>query len=320
MGKLLYLFGSVSVMGLSLIVFASSADSQQQPTGIPQQTQTSSDSQSQKPVHKVHVKKGGRDDINAIGKRKIVDKDFYSLDQEIKQGNEEARRVEEKIKLLDDPVINEYINRIGQNLVRNSDTQVPVEIKVVDSAEINAFSVAGGHLYVNSGMVLDCQNEAELAGVMSHAIAHLAARHASRLWTREQILARMESPKLTVISDPRSDGALLFPLGLMKFHRTFEMEADYFGIQYIYKAGYDPMAFVQRLERNDKYHIKPGSLEATFSNEPLPAERIAAAKKEIARILPPNDHLAVNTPEFDSIKARLAERKNRQPEGNQSAK
>lgn len=262
-------------------------------------------------MHRLHVKKGSRDDINAIGKRNIVDTDWYSLDKEIELGKEEVKRVEANIKPLEDPGINEYINRIGQNLVRNSDTKIPVTIQVVDSDEISAFSVVGGYLYVNSGMILDCQNEAELVGVMSHVIAHLAARHTTRLWTRERIAGVMNKPLITTISDPRSKSlGLGIPVAMMKFRRTFEMEADYFGVQYVYKAGYDPMAFVQRLERNDKYHIKPGSLEATFSNEPLPAERIAAAKKEIARILPPNDHLVVNTPEFDSVKARLAERKN----------
>lgn len=312
MGKLAYLVGSVLVMGLSPAVFASSAD-QQQPPVTPQQTQTSSKTS----VHKLHVKKGSRDDINAIGKRNIVDTDWYSLDKEIELGKEEAKRVEANIKPLEDPAINEYINRIGQNLVRNSDTKIPVTIQVVDSDEISAFSVVGGYLYVNSGMILDCQNEAELAGEMSHAIAYLAARHTTRLWTRERIAGVMNKPLITTISDPRSESmGLGIPIAMMKFRRAFEMEADYFGIQYVYKAGYDPMAFVQRLERNDKYHIKPGSLEATFSNEPLPAERIAAAKKEIAGILPANDHLVVNTPEFDSVKARLAERKNQKPEDN----
>jgi len=283
------------------------AENPQQPDST---AQTHSTSQQRNSSTKFHVKPGSRDDINAIGKRNIVGTDFYSLEKEIELGKGEARRVEEGIKLLNDPSITEYIARIGQNLVHNSDVKIPATIKVVDSEEINAFSVAGGYVYVNSGMVLDCKNEAELAGVMAHVIAHVAARHATRMWTREQI-ARVNGPSLiTALPDPRSDGAVLTRgLTFLKFHRLFEAEADYFGIQYLYKSGYDPMAFVTRLERKDTAHIKPGSLSAAFSNEPLPVERIAAAKKEISRILPPSDHLIVNTPEFDSIKTRLAERK-----------
>ena len=274
------------------------------------QAQTSSDAQHPKSSAKVHVKPGSRDDINAIGNRDIVGKDFYSLDKEIELGKVESKRAEEHLKFVDDPAVNEYINRIGQNLVHNSDVKIPVTIKVVDSDEVNAFSVIGGYLYVNSGMILDCQNEAELTGVMAHAIAHQAARHATRMWTREQMLRIVNTPMISVIGDPRSDGlGLIIPLAMMKYHRAFEMEADYFGIQYLYKSGYDPAAFVALLERKDTAHIQPGSFAAGLAEEPLPAERIAAAKKEIAGILPPNDHLIVNTPEFDSIQARLKQHK-----------
>ena len=84
------------------------------------------------------------------------------------------------MKMIQDPVVTEYVNRVGQNLVRNSDAQVPFTIKVVDSDEINAFALPGGFFYVNSGLILAADEEAELAGVMAHEIAHVAACHAAR--------------------------------------------------------------------------------------------------------------------------------------------
>ena len=309
MGTLTFPRGAALFLGLALSALSLCADDQQQEPSAQKPTQL----QSQTSAHKLHVKKGGRDDINAIGQRDIVGRDFYSLQKEIELGKGESKRAEEHIKFLDDLTVNEYINRIGQLLVQNSDAKIPVTIKVADSEEISAFSVVGGYLYVNSAMILDCQNEAELAGVMAHAIAHLAARHTTRMWTREQMAQVLNTPMIAVIGDHRSDGlGLIIPLTMMKYRRAFEMEADYFGIQYLYKSGYDPAAFVARLDRKDTDHIKPGSLEASFAEEPLPAERIAAAKEEIAGILPPSDHLIVNTPEFDSIKASLKQRKTAQ--------
>ena len=318
MGKYAYGCCSILFLVLSLSTFASCAESQDQ-----QQPQPASASQAPT-SYKLHVKKGSRDDIEAIGKRKIGDMDWYSLDKEIKLGKEEAERIDKGIKLLQDPSVTEYINRIAQSLVQNSDAKVPFTIKVVDSDEATVFSLPGGYLYVNSGLILDCANEAELAGVISHAIAHVAARHATRMMTREA-LANVLSKDLvhtTSVSDPpKSTTALGLPMTLLKFRREFEMEADYFGIQYLYKSGYDPMAFVARLERDDqRQQVKPSPLAVNFSAQPPLAERIAAAQKEIARILPPNDHLIVNTPEFDAVKARLAELKKGTQEKNQGPK
>lgn len=317
MGFCAYACRLIQSLGLSLSMFVLTAASQeqQQVQAAPNQPAT---------AQKLHVKKGGRDDIEASGKRKIVDTDFYSLNKENQIGKEEAERVEKGIKLLQDPSVTEYITRLGQKLVQNSDATVPFTIKVVDSDEADAFSLPGGYLYVNSGLILDCQNEAELAGVMSHAIAHVAARHATRLMTRE-MLANILSKDLvhtTSVSDPPKSGtALGVPLTLLKFRREFEMEADYFGIQYLYESGYDPMAFVARLEREDKrQQVKPSSLATKFSAQPQPAERIFAAKKEIARILPPNSIVVVNTLQFDAIKAKLVQRKDQSQQDKQAPK
>lgn len=317
MGFCAYASRSILSFGLSLSTFVLAAASQdrQQVQAAPSQPAT---------AYKLQVKKGSRDDIEAIGKRKIVHLDFYSIDKEIRLGQKNVEQVEQKIKLLQDPGVTEYINRIGQNLVRNSDATVPVTIKVVDSDEASAFSLPGGYVYINSGLILDCEGEAELAGVMSHVIAHVAARHAMRLMLDEMLADILSKPLVrTTISDPPGKGgaAIAVPLTLLKFRHAFEMEADYFGVQYLYKSGYDPMAFVERLERDDqRQQVKPSPLPVNFSAQPPLAERIATAKKEIARILLPNDHLTVNTPEFDSIKAKLAERKNQSQEDKQAPK
>ena len=317
MGKHAYGCCSILFLGLSLSICTVRGNGQEQ------QVQAASESPAPA-TYKLHVKKGSRDDIEAIGKRKIVDTDFYSLNKESQIGKEEAERVEKGIKLLQDPSVTEYIKRIGQNLAQNSDATVPFTIKVVDSDEANAFSLPGGYLYVSSGLILDCANEAELAGVMSHAVAHVAARHATRLMTRA-MLANILSKDLVhtaSISDPpKSRTALSFPLALLKFRREFELEADYFGIQYLYRASYNPLAFVSWLEREDKrQQVKPSSLATKFSAQPQPAERIVVAKEEIARILPPTAIVVVNTLQFDAIKAKLVERKNKSQQDKQAPK
>src|SRR5215470_14186750 len=176
-----YRLGGVISVSLTLIVLAFPVAAAQQSTNQ-QRTQTSSTGSAQKSAPKLHVKKGSKDDIDAIGKRSIASGlNWYSPDKEIALGKEDASLIESRYKRLDDPSINQCIDRIGQNLVRNSDAKVPFTIKVLDSDEVNAFSLPGGFLYVNSGLILGSENEAELAGVMAHAIAHVAAHHAVRL-------------------------------------------------------------------------------------------------------------------------------------------
>ncbi len=126
---------------------------------------------------------GGEDDVDAIGNRNVGKRgfgDWYSLETEIRMGKQYSMQVENSVKMVQDPVVNEYVNRIGQNLVRNSDAQVPFTIKVIDSDEINAFALPGGFFYVNSGLILAADEEAELAGVMAHEISHVCARHGMR--------------------------------------------------------------------------------------------------------------------------------------------
>jgi hypothetical protein len=262
---------------------------------------------------------GSKHDVNAIGNRKVGGRglgDWYSLEGEIRMGKQYAQEVEATSKLIRDPVITEYVNRIGQNLVRNSDAQVPFTIKVVDSDEVNAFALPGGFFYVNSGLILAADEESELAGVMAHEIAHVAARHATRQMTRAQ-WANIGTIPLIFVGGGigyavRSVAGLGLPMGFLAFSRSFESEADYLGLQYMYKAGYDPNAFVaffEKLQAREKK--KPGTLAKAFSTHPQTPDRITKSQEEIARILPARQQYVVTTSEFSDVKARLASLENR---------
>jgi hypothetical protein len=262
---------------------------------------------------------GSEKDVDAIGNRKVGGRglgNWYSLETEIKMGQQYAMQVEQSVKLVQDPVVTEYVNRIGQNLVRNSDAQVPFTIKVIDSDEVNAFALPGGFFYVNSGLILAADEEAELAGVMAHEIAHVAARHGMRQMTRAN-WAQIGTLPLIFVGGGIGYGiyeasGLALPLTFMKFQRNFEAEADYLGLQYMYKTGYDPQAFIAFFEKlQAKEKKKPGTLAKAFASHPQTPDRIAVSQKEIATILPARAQYIVSTSEFDDVKSRLAVIENR---------
>jgi len=213
--------------------------------------------------------------------------------------------------VINDPVVSEYINRLGQNLVRNSDSQVPFTIKVIDSDDINAFALPGGFFYVNSGLILAADEEAELAGVMAHEIAHVAACHAARENTRGNLAQLMTIP-LIFLGGPigyagYEAASFAVPMTFLKFSRGFEAQADYLGVEYMYKAGYDPQAFVSFFEKiQAQEKKKPGTISKAFSTHPQTPDRIENSQKEIASILPAKGEYTVTTSEFDEVKARLA--------------
>ena len=251
-------------------------------------------------------------DPDQIGNRDVgKGVNFYSLEKEIAIGKQLAQEVERQAKIVDDPVIAEYVNRVGQNLVRNSDAKVPFTIKVIDSDEINAFALPGGFFYVNSGLILAADEEAELAGVMAHEISHVAARHGMRQMTRMN-WAQIGTIPLIMVGGGIGYGiyeasGLALPLTFMKFQRNFEAEADYLGLQYMYKTGYDPQAFIAFFEKiQAKEKKKPGTIAKAFASHPQTPDRIEASQKEIATILPAREEYIVTTSEFDVVKRRLA--------------
>lgn len=250
-------------------------------------------------------------DPNEIGNRDVGrGVNFYSLEKEIALGRDLARDVETQSKVVNDPAIAEYVNRIGQNLVRNSDAKVPFTIKVLDSEEVNASALPGGFFFVNSGLILRADTEAELAGVMAHEIAHVAARHATRQASRATIANYATIPLIFLGGwggyAIRQTVAVAIPMGFLRFSRGFEREADFLGLQYLYKAGYDPIEFVNFFEKIEVLEKKrPGTLAKAFSTHPLTNDRIRAAQKEIQDILTAQPQYVVNTSEFNELKTRL---------------
>jgi len=238
-------------------------------------------------------------DINHIGNRGVGNgANKYSMEQEQKLGQSLARDVERNSKLITDPVITQYVNGVGQRIAANSDAKVPFTIKVIESDEINAFSLPGGYLYIDTGMILAVDNEAELAGIMAHEVAHVAARHVTRAETRMAIMR--------YLSIPLGFGGFAVPMLFMKFGRDAEREADLLGIEYEYAAGYDPQAFVQFFEAlNAKEKQKQNLVEKVFSDHPLTEDRIRRAQKEISSLLPAKAEYVVDTSEFQEVKARV---------------
>jgi len=265
------------------------------------------------------IKTGSIDDVNAVGNRDIGGRgvgNWYSTDSEIRMGRQYAAEIEKSTKFITDPTINEYVNRIGQNIVKNSDCKVPFTIKVIDSDEINAMALPGGFFYVNSGLILNADEEAELAGVMAHETAHVCAHHAARQMTRANY-AQLGTIPLIFIGGWTGYGiyeaaSIGIPLTFLHFSREFEAQADYLGVQYMYRAGYDPQAFVTFFEKVQALEKrKPGAVAKAFSDHPQTPDRIEHSQEEIAHILPARDEYTVTTSEFDDIKARLARIENK---------
>src|SRR6202521_1108194 len=254
---------------------------------------------------------GGKEDVDAVGNRNVGCKtgmgNWYGVEKQIAMGKQYAQQVESSVKLIQDPVITEYVNRVGQNLVRNSDAQVPFTIKVIDSDDINAFALPGGFFYVNSGLILAADEEAELAGVMAHEISHVAACHLAREQTRGTLMQLATIPLIFVgggigygAYEAAGPAAML---GFLKFSRGFEAEADYLGIQTMYHAGYDPSAFVSFFEKIQAMEKKkPGSLAKAFETHPPTPDRIEKTQEEIRKILPAKPQYIVSTSEFDEVK------------------
>ena len=309
-----------AVFAAAILLFcAICASGQDDPPIQPTQTASATIPElSSKPIKAYHD--GSLRDIDAIGNRNVGCQrglgNWYSLEKQIEMGHAYAQQVEASSKLITDQVITEYVNRVGQNLVRNSDAQVPFTIKVVDTDDINAFALPGGFFYVDSGLILAADSEAELAGVMAHEIAHVAACHAAREMSRGQLMNLASIPLIFVGGGigyaAQSLAGLALPMGFLKFTRGFESEADFLGVEYLYRAGYDPQAltsFFEKVKALEKH--KPGSLAKAFDTHPQTPDRIEKTQQEINTLLPPEAQYKVDTSEFEDVKAHLAAIENR---------
>lgn len=261
-------------------------------------------------------------DPDLIGHRDVArGVNFYSITDEIALGKDMAQEVELESHVLNDAVVSEYVNRLGQNIVRNSDATVPFTIKVLDSDDVNAFALPGGFLYVNSGLILKAANEAELAGVLAHEIAHVAARHGTRQATRGELL---DYATIALVFAGgwagyviREAAGFAIPLGFLKFSRGMESEADLLGLEYMYKTGYDPNAmldFFEKLQTADKH--RPGTIAAAFSSHPMTGTRIRDTQRNIQKVLKPQPQYVLDTSEFQSVKMRLSDIERRHDYGN----
>ncbi len=252
-----------------------------------------------------------RENPELIGKRNINKHqiNFYNLEKEVAIGRQFASEVDRSAKFVEDPLIVEYINRVGQNLVLHSDAKVPFTIKVIDSDEVNAFALPGGFFYVNKGLILTADNESELAGPMAHEIGHVAARHGVEQASKGQLVNWGTLPLIFLGGwggfAIRQAAALAIPVGFLKFSRSAEEEADMLGAQYMWAAGYDPhslMTFFEKLQAREK--TKPGTMARIFSTHPVVGDRIQKVNALISRF-PDRNEYTLNTSEFNQVKGRL---------------
>lgn len=254
-----------------------------------------------------------KDDVEKIGERDVGSGvNFYSIEKEIAMGRQFAEEIERQAKVVTDPMIAEYVNRVGQNLVRHSDSKLPFQFKVLEDPSINAFALPGGFCFVNTGLILKAETEAEMAGVLAHEIAHVAARHGTRQATRGT-LANLATLPLSIAVGGwagygiRQAAGLAIPVAFLQFSRSFEQEADYLGLQYLYAAGYDPTAFIDFFEElASQEKTKPGTLAGVFASHPMTDDRIERSQREMDRILPSKPEYVVNTSEFVKVRERLS--------------
>jgi len=313
-----FLFGALQVS-------ASEASSSCTAVGKGTSSDCSSSADQNGPGSEGKPENSGKYDVDRIGQRNIgKGVNLYSLERERSLGEAMAAVIDRQVRFVTDPKVKDYINRLGQKIVRNSDAQVPFTIKVIDSKNPTTFSLPGGFLYVDAALILEVDDEAELAGLMAHEIAHVAARHTTRLATRKDALDILQSLPVTA-SGPTAIAAT--QIGLLpvqrKFNRDYEYEADLLGIEYQYAAGYDPQAYVDALEKLDSEDLQKHARES--KNQPKPdwvdrmyirighsyalyppmESRILRLQTEISKLLPPRNDYVLDTGEFQEVKAQL---------------
>lgn len=252
-----------------------------------------------------------KEDPTLIGKRDINKGtiQFYSLEKEVAIGRQLSAEVDQTSKIISDPIVSEYVNRVAQNIVLHSDSKVPFTIKVIDAQEVNAFALPGGFLYVNRGLLEAAENEAEVAGVMAHEVAHVAARHGMEQASKGQLANYLSIPLIFLGGIGgyaiQQVVGLAVPLTFLKFSRGAEKEADRLGAQYMWAAGYDPNAlitFFEKLQAKEKK--KPGTLSKLFSTHPMTGSRIDEVRELIVRF-PERSEYQISSSEFSQVKSRI---------------
>ncbi len=262
-----------------------------------------------------------KDDPSQIGNRDVgKGVNFYSLEREMALGKQLAEEVQRQAKMVDDPLIAEYVNRLGQNLARNSDAKVPFTFRVIQGDALNAFALPGGYIFVYSGLIKVADEEDEFAGAVAHEIAHVAARHMTRQATKAELADILTRPLGAVLGGWAGYGArqaagLAIPMTFLSFSRHDETEADYLGVQYMYAAGYDPNGAVSIFEKMESLERKkPGAIAKVFSTHPMDADRINRTQQEIERILPSKPEYVVTSSDYRDMRERLLDLENR-PKG-----
>src|SRR5580658_2589797 len=273
------------------------------------------------PAYANDKKNDKKKDPTEIGDRNVSKGlNFYTVDQELALGKQLAIEVEKQAKIVDDPIISEYINRLGQNLARNSDVTFPVTFRLIEADEINAFTLPGGYVFINTGLLELSGNEAELASAIAHEIGHAAARHATRQASRDKLVSMGTLP-LAVLAGPAARVAMnaAMPMAYMRFSREFETEADLLGLEYLWKSGYDPTASIdlfEALESTEKR--QPGSVSKLFRAHPLTPDRIQKTQKNIDMLLPARAEYVLNTSEYEDIRARLEDLSKKTPDASKA--
>ena len=256
-----------------------------------------------------------KDDPSQIGNRDVGKcLNFYSIDKEMALGKQLADEVARQAKIDDDPLLSEFVNRIGQNLARNSDAKVPFTFRVIDGEEMNAFALPGGYVFVYTGLIKLASDEDEFAGALAHEIAHVAARHMTCQESKAQVGRAVSILPGILLGGlgglaARQAASIAGPAVFRSFSRHDESEADALGVQYMYAAGYDPTGAVSILEKLEALQkTKPGAVAKVFATHPMSSERIDRTEQEIQKFLPAKPEYVVTTSEYRTVRERLIER------------
>jgi len=245
----------------------------------------------------------------------------YSLQKEAALGRQLAADFRQRTTSIDSPAVHNHLDRLGHRIAAElRDAKLPFTFSVVADDPCRTIhepaALPGGYVFVPGALFVETRNEAEFAGMLAHAMSHIAARHGTRQASRGTIANLATIPLIFMGGwagyGARQAAGVVIPVGFLKFSRGFESEADLLGLEYMYKTGYDPTAFVDFFEKIQTLEKKkPGTMSKIFSSHPMTDDRIQTAQKNIQEILKAKPEYVVTTSEFDSVKDRLMAMHNR---------